>query len=412
MSDNEVINVTNDVKWIGVRDYDIKTFDIVMHTEYGTTYNSYFLNSEYPAIIEVAKEKFFDEYLAKLKSVTAIEDIKYIVLNHTEPDHSGSLKLLLELIPSVIVVGSGNAIRYLEGIANIPFKSMVVKDGDKLDLGDKTLEFISAPNLHWPDSIFTYLPEDKVLFTCDSFGAHYCSPELFSDFSGKYHDSFIYYFNIIMKPFSRFMLKAIEKIRPLDIEFICPGHGPVHHKNLSEAIDLSEKLALEYVKLTTDREHLNILIAYVSAYGYTKEAAEYIASGILESDDLTVEIVDIESITSGKLEELLVRADGIILGSPTINQNTLPQVYNLFALINPIRDKGKLGGAFGSFGWSGEATKIILENFRLLKLKVFEETAQFKFHPGGCKQDVLVMWGRKFAKTFIEECGHKKNPGI
>jgi len=209
MSDNEVIDITPGVKWIGVRDYDIKTFDIVMHTEYGTTYNSYFINSEYKAIIEVAKEKFSDEYLAKLRSVTAIEEIKYIILNHTEPDHSGGLKLLLDLIPSVIVVGSGNAIRYLEGIVNVPFKSIVVKDGDTLDLGDKTLKFISAPNLHWPDSIFTYLVEDKVLFTCDSFGAHYCSPELYSDFSGKYYDSFKYYFDIIMKPFSWFMLKAI-----------------------------------------------------------------------------------------------------------------------------------------------------------------------------------------------------------
>jgi len=201
-------------------------------------------------------------------------------------------------------------------------------------------------------------------------------------------------------------------IKPLDIEIICPGHGPIHHKNLNEAIELSEKLALEYIKLTTDREHLNILIAYVSAYGYTKDAAGYIASGILENNDLTVEIVDIENITPTEMEAMLVRADGIILGSPTINQNTLLQVYNLFALINPIRDKGKLGGAFGSYGWSGESTKIIIENFRLLKLKVFEEAAQFKFQPDGCKKDVLEMWGRKFGKTFIEECGHKKNPGI
>jgi NADH oxidase (H2O-forming) len=411
MTNNEIIEITPWVTWIGVRDYDIKTFDIVMHTEFGTTYNSYFINSEYKAIIDVAKEKFSSEYLAKLKSVTDIRDIKYIVLNHTEPDHSGSLRLLLDLAPSAIVVGSGNAIRYLEGIVNMPFNSLVVKDGDTLDLGDKTLKFISAPNLHWPDSMYTLLEEEKVLFTCDSFGAHYCSPDLYSDFSGKYYDSFKYYFDIIMRPFSRFMLKAIERIKPLDIEFICPGHGPIHHKNLKEAIELSEKLALEYVKLTSDREHLNILIAYVSAYGYTKEAADYIASGILENGDLTAEVVDIENITTDELEAMLVRADGIILGSPTINQNTLPQVYNLFALINPIRDKGKLGGAFGSYGWSGESTKIIIENFRLLKLKIFEETAQFKFQPGGCKQDILVTWGRKFAKTFIEECGHKKNPG-
>jgi flavorubredoxin len=244
--DDKVISITDDVKWIGVLDYDIKTFDIVMHTEYGTTYNSYFINAEKKAIIEVAKEKFSEKYLEKLRSVTKPEEIEYIILDHTEPDHSGSLKLLLSLAPSAVVVGSGNAIRYLEDIVNFRFKSLVVKDGDTLDLGNKTLKFISAPNLHWPDSIYTYLAEDRILFTCDSFGAHYCSPELYSDFSEKYNESFRYYFDIIMKPFSRFLLKAIEKIKPLEIDFICPGHGPVHYKNINKAIELSEKLALEY----------------------------------------------------------------------------------------------------------------------------------------------------------------------
>ncbi|HEY5470736.1 MAG TPA: FprA family A-type flavoprotein [Bacteroidales bacterium] len=409
--DNKVIDITADVKWIGVLDYDIKTFDIVMNTEYGTTYNSYFINAEKKTIIEVAKEKFFDKYIEKLSSVTNPEEINYIILDHTEPDHSGSLKLLLNLAPSAIVVGSGNAIRYLEDIVNFPFKSLVVKDGDILDLGNKTLKFISAPNLHWPDSIYTYLVEEKVLFTCDSFGAHYCSTEMYSEFSEKYNESFRYYFDIIMKPFSRFMLKAIEKIKPLEMDFICPGHGPIHHKNLNRAIELSEKYALEYMKLSTDREHMNILITYVSAYGYTKEAAGYIAEGIRENKDLTVEIADIENISIEELDAKLVMADGILVGSPTINQNTLLPVYKLFALINPIRDKGKLGGAFGSYGWSGEAPKIILENLRVLKLKIFEETGMFKFYPGGCKEDVLKTFGRKFAKTFIEECGHIKNPG-
>ena len=167
--DTKIIDVTGSVKWIGVLDYDIRTFDIVMRTEYGTTYNSYFIDAEKKTIIEVAKEKFSATYLEKLRRVTDPKDIKYIILDHTEPDHSGSLKLLLDIAPSAVVVGSGNAIRYLEDIVNVPFKSLIVKDGDTLDLGNKTLRFISAPNLHWPDSIYTLLVEDKVLFTCDVF---------------------------------------------------------------------------------------------------------------------------------------------------------------------------------------------------------------------------------------------------
>ncbi len=409
--DDKIINVTADVKWIGILDYDIKTFDIVMHTEFGTTYNSYFINAEKKALVEVAKEKFSETYIRKLKAVTDPAEIEYIILDHTEPDHSGSLQLILDLAPKAIVVGSGNAIRYLEDIVNRPFKSMAVKDGDTLDLGNKTLKFISAPNLHWPDSMFTYLVEDKILFTCDVFGAHYCTPDLFSDFGKEHAEAYKYYFDIIMKPYSRFMLKAIEKIKPLDIDFICPGHGPIHKENLKKAIELSEKYSIEYMDIVSEQNRMNILIAYVSAYGYTKEAAYLIGEGILETEGVTVDITDIENISLEELEAKIIMADGILVGSPTINQNTLLPVYKLFALLNPLRDKGKLAGAFGSYGWSGESPNIILENLRILKLKIFEETGAFKFSPDNQKKEYLMEFGRKFAKKYIEECAHMKNPG-
>jgi flavorubredoxin len=409
--DDKIIDVTRDVKWIGILDYDIRTFDIVMHTDFGTTYNSYFINADKKAIVEVAKEKFSETYLRKLKSVTDPQEIQYIILDHTEPDHSGSLRLLLDLAPSATVVGSGNAIRYLEDIVNKPFKSLVVKDGDTLDLGNKTLRFFSAPNLHWPDSMLTLLVEDKVLFTCDVFGAHYCSPEMYSNFDEQYTVSFKYYFDIIMRPFSKFMLKAIEKLKTLELDFICPGHGPIHEKNLRKAIELSEKYADQYLNIVSEKNRMNILIAYVSAYGYTKEAAHLIAEGILETKDITVDITDIENISLEDLESKIIMADGLLIGSPTINQNTLLPVYKLLALINPIRDKGKLGGAFGSYGWSGESPNLILENLRLLKLKIFEETAAFKFFADNHKKEYLREFGRNFSQRYIQECGHIKTPG-
>ena len=409
--DDRIIDVTGDVKWIGILDYDIRTFDIVMHTDFGTTYNSYLINADKKAIVEVVKEKFSETYLRKLRSVIDPEEIQYIILDHTEPDHSGSLRLLLELAPSAIVVGSGNAIRYLEDIINVPFRALVVKDGDTLNLGNKTLRFFSAPNLHWPDSMLTLLVEDKVLFSCDIFGAHYCSPEMYSVFDEKYTESFKYYFNIIMRPFSRFMLKAIEKVKPLELDFIGPGHGPIHKENINKAIELSEKLADHYMQIVSEKSKMNILITYVSAYGYTKEAAHIIAEGIIETKDITVDITDIENISLEELETKLIMSDGLLVGSPTINQNTLLPVYKLLALINPIRDKGKLGGAFGSYGWSGESPNIILENLRLLKLKIFEETAAFKFSADNIKKENLRQFGRNFAQRYIQECGHIKNPG-
>lgn len=395
--DKKVIEITKDVSWIGILDYDIVTFDIVMETEYGTTYNSYFINAEKKAIIETAKEKFAASYVDKLKQLGDPSEIEYIVFNHTEPDHSGSLKHVLDLAPGATVVGSGNAIRYLNDMYDFSFKSMVVKDGDTLDLGNKTLRFISAPNLHWPDTMYTYLEEDKLLFTCDSFGAHYCDDRLFDDLTGDFDDAFKYYFDVILKPYSKFMLKAIDKIRPLEIDAICPGHGAVLRKNWKKYVDLSEQYALNYLENTKGERKKRALITYVSAYGYTGEMAESIGRGIGSGGDIEVKTLDIEMIELGELEAEIVKSDALLVGSPTINQNTLLQVYKLFAVINPLRDKGKPAAAFGSYGWSGEAPGIIAANLKSLKLKVMDDNAAFKFRPGEETRKDLEAYGKRFA---------------
>lgn len=400
MRDNKILDVTPDVKWIGVLDKDIVAFDIVMETKYGTTYNSYFIDAGKKAIIETTKATFWDIWIEKVKGVTDPADIDYIILNHTEPDHSGNLENLLKLAPDAVVVGSGNAIRYLEDIVSVPFKSLKVKDGDTLDLGTKTLKFISAPNLHWPDSIYTWLEEDKVLFTCDSFGAHFCTEEMFDDLVGNYDDSFKYYFDVILKPYSKFMIKAIEKIRPLDISVIATGHGPILRKNWMKYVDLSEKFSREYLD-DTSITGKHVLVTYVSAYGYTKRMAEIIASGIEESDkNVTVELADIETMPLGELESLIVRCNGLLVGSPTFNQNTLLPVYKMFALINPIRDKGKLAASFGSYGWSGEAVKIIEDNLRNLKLEISDAGYGGKFYPHAEKTEDLKSFGKNFARQM------------
>jgi len=398
--DNKILDLTPDVKWIGVLDYDIKTFDIVMHTDNGTTYNSYFINAEKKTVIETAKEKFSTTYINKLRQVTDPAEIAYIILNHTEPDHSGAMRQLLDLAPEAVVVGSGNAIRYLTDIVNRPFKSMVVKDGDTLDLGNKTLRFISAPNLHWPDTIYTYLIEDKILFTCDSFGAHYCSDEMFDDLVGDYSMDFRYYFDVILKPYSKFMIKAIEKIRPLDIAMIAPGHGPILRKGWRERVDESRELASAYLSLTGETAEKRLLITYVSAYGYTAEMAQLIARGASSVKNVIVEVMDIETAEIGEIDSKLTIADGLIVGSPTINQNTLMPVYKLLAMVSPLRDRGKLSGSFGSYGWSGEAPTLIAGMLKNLRLRFFEEPAAYKFIPESGKDKPLVEYGERFAREL------------
>lgn len=400
MIDDKVLDVTADVKWIGVLDPDIVTFDIVMETKYGTTYNSYLVNAEKKAIIETVKAKFSNTYLAKIKQVADLSDIQYVILDHTEPDHSGALKQLLDVAPHITVVGSGQALNYLQDILGCPFKSLKVKDGDTLSLGNKTLRFIGAPNLHWPDSIYTYLEEDKLLFTCDSFGAHFCHEAMFDDLVGNYDDAFKYYFDVILKPFSKFMLKAIEKIGPFDIAMICPGHGPILRSTWAEAVSKSKALSQEFQDMNADKEN-NVLITYVSAYGYTREMAEKIRQGILQAGDLNIDMVDIENILLGDLDQKLTRSNALIVGSPTINQNTLLPIYRMFAVVNPIRDRGKLAAAFGSYGWSGEAIKIIEANLRSLKFNVVQEGLATKFFPHEKVADDYIEFGKKFGAQLM-----------
>lgn len=401
MKSPETLKVSDDVTWTGVLDRDLVSFDIVMQTKYGTTYNSYFINADKKTLIDTVKEGFWPEYLEKLQSLTNPSEIEYIVFNHTEPDHSGVLKHLLELAPGATVVGSGQALTYLGEMMGRSFNSLKVKDGDTLDLGNRTLQFVGAPNLHWPDTMYTYLREESLLFTCDSFGAHFAHEDMMDDLVGDYMDSFDYYFDVILKPYSRFMLKAIEKVKTLPIRMICPGHGPVLRSTWKEKMERAESLAAGYVKDTQKKNR--VLVAYVSAYGYTREMAGCIAEGIRNSGVVEVEVVDIENMLLGDLEEHVVKADGILIGSPTINQNTLLPVYRLFSVINPVRDKGKPAAAFGSFGWSGEAVRLIEDHLKNLKLKVVSEGQTARFHPDNEETEKLVDFGLAFGEALKAE---------
>ncbi|MBU0487609.1 MAG: FprA family A-type flavoprotein [Bacteroidetes bacterium] len=408
MTNNAIHPITDNVSWVGALDPDIVTFDIVMETEFGTTYNSYFINAEKKTVVETVKEKFSVEFINKLKRLTDLTEIAYIVVDHTEPDHTGALKHLLKEAVNAKVVGSGNAIRYLKDIVGHEFPHIIVKDGDIVDLGNMKLRVIGAPNLHWPDSIYCYLEEEKLMFTCDSFGAHFCHEAIFDDLVGDYDAAFRYYFDVILKPFSKFMIKAIEKIRQLEIKAICPGHGPVLRSNWKKYVDLSLALSQTHLQKTGHDEN-RVLIAYVSAYGYTGLMANKIAEGLRKNDNIVVEVVDIEKLPLAEIDEKISRANAFIVGSPTINQNSLLQIYQMFALISPLRDRGKLAAAFGSYGWSGEAVPIIMANLKALKLNVLGDGLGVKFNPHDESVEQCVHFGYEFGKALLNKCNNQKS---
>jgi flavorubredoxin len=397
MKNKKIIDVTPDVKWIGILDYDLVTFDVVMTTEYGSTYNSYFIDAEKKTIIDTSKETFWNDYEAKVRAVVNPEEIEYIILNHTEPDHSGNLKNLLKIAPKATVVASNAAIKYLKDMLHEDFRHQIVRDGDTLDLGNKTLRFISAPNLHWPDTMYTYLEDENLLFTCDSFGCHFADENMFDDNVDDFNPAFRYYFDVIIKPFSKFMLKAIEKIKPLEIDMILPGHGPMLRKDWKRFVDMTKMWSEKFIK----QPHKDkVFIPYVSAYHKTGIIAEYIAEGLKQAGEFDIEVLDIEQLPLGVLDSKLTQSAAIIVGSPVINQNILMPVYKLFSLINPYRDKGKLAGGFGSYGWSGENKEMIKTNLTALKLKYFGEGVFIKFGPNDDEKAQAIAYGKAFGEEL------------
>ena len=399
MADKKIIKINEDVTWIGVLDPGLVTFDIVMETRYGTTYNSYFIDADKKVVVETVKEPFWETYLEKLRKVVDPGKIDYIVMNHTEPDHSGCLGYLLKLAPNATVVGSGNAIRYLKDLLGFDFPNMVVKDGQLLDLGNKELKFIGTPNLHWPDSMFSYLIEDELLFTCDVFGEHYCNEVLFDDLAGAFDEAFRYYFDVIMKPYSKFMISAIEKIRSFPIKAICPGHGMVLRNNWKKYVDLSGQYALDALKEPLPN---TVFLAYVSAYQNTAIMASAIADGIRQAGSIEVDLCDIEKMDLVEVEKKMIHSSAVILGCPTFNQNILLPIYQVFAVANPIRDKGKLAAAFGSYGWSGEAARLINTNLLNLKFRLFDEGLMVKFTPHKENLDKCFEYGKAFGSKLLQ----------
>lgn len=394
------IKAMDDLWWVGVEDHDLRVFDIVMHSDWGTSYNAYAVRgAEGVALFETVKEKFFDEYLANLKEVCSLDEVKYIVVGHTEPDHSGSLEKLLELTPNATVVGSATAITFLKEIVNKPFASRAVKEGDTIDLGGRTLTFLSVPFLHWPDSMYTYIPEMKALFTVDSFGCHYADDRVFNDLiDGDFTEAYKYYFDCIMGPFKPFVLKALDKIKPLDIQFIGNGHGPVLRANIPHYLELYRQWATPVVVPADERR---VAIAYVSAYGYTKQLAGVIADALAEGGVKHVELYDLVECDLETARAAVQSADGFLLGSPTLVGDALPPIYEMLVGLNPIIHKGKPAGAFGSYGWSGEAVPKLTAQMQAISLKLPVEGLKVRFKPSEAQLAEARQFGLDFAAAVL-----------
>ena len=367
--------------WTGIVDDKLRVFDIIMFTEFGTTYNSYVLKAgDKTVLFETAKVKFFDDYLEKLSEITDVSKIDYLVVNHTEPDHAGSVERLLDICPHLKIISTGAASGFLKEIVNRDFTSIVVRDNQRMEIGDKTLRFLFVPNLHWPDTMYTYIEEEQILVTCDSFGSHYGFQDVLVSKVTNWDDymkATKYYFDCILGPFKPFMKKALDRVRKMDITMICTGHGPVLDDKIDVIMDTYEK----WCTVVNPNTKKTVVIPYVSAYGYTETLAEKIAEGVRASGEVDTHLYDMVTADQAQVLEEIGFADGILFGTPTILGEALKPIWDLTTSIFPVTHGGKLASAFGSYGWSGEGVPHIIQRLKQLRMKVVDNGFRVRFKP-------------------------------
>jgi flavorubredoxin len=399
----KAVAVSERVFWIGAFDAAMRTFDVILKTPNGTTYNAYLVRgSDGVAVVDTVKASAAEAFFARLESVARYEEITTIVLNHLEPDHSGALPELLRRAPQARLYISRTAQMMLKGL--LKQDELVytpVGTGDTVSLGDRTLRFLHTPYLHWPDTQCTYLEEEATLFSGDVFGCHFCDERLFNDRVGDFRFSFEYYYGHIMRPFKQHVTAALELIEPLRLNIVAPTHGPILR-------DRPRHYVQRYRELSTPRLHLDVgegektlIIFYISCYGNTMRMAEAIREGASEFDGVRVSLYDMEGGEVEPFVDLLEEADGLLLGSPTINGDAVKPVWDLLSSLAKINIKNKLAGTFGSYGWSGEAVRLIEDRLRGLKMRVPLPGVRVKLIPtpeelGECRE-----FGRQMAQHLL-----------
>lgn len=396
------VEIKPDVYWIGVNDRTTDLFEGLWPiTSEGVSYNSYLIDDEKKAIIDLTKSFKGDEYLNQIDEVIDLSKVDYVVVNHMEPDHSGVLRTLIRTAPQVTLLGSAKTKEMLESFFSIKENVRVVNDGDTISLGKRTLKFFSTPFLHWPETMMTYEVSQRILFPCDAFGGYGAIrgaifDDQCKDFEFYEREALRYYVNIVAN-FSARVLGAIEKLAGLPVDVIAPSHGLIWRKNPSRIVELYKKWA-EYAKGQTEPA---VTLVYGSMYGYTELMMNAVAQGISQAD-VPLEIYDAARTHVSYILPSLWTRRGVMVGAPTYEVSLFPPVEDVLRMAAHKNIKNKKAAYFGSFGWSGGAKRgleKIIEPLKWDLVDVFE----FKGYPK--KEDLRKgeEFGRKFAELIKKE---------
>lgn len=390
------VKLTENVYWVGAIDWDVRDFH-GYSTNRGTTYNAYLIMDEKITLIDTVKKSLKNDMLARIREIVDPKDIDYIVVNHVEMDHSGSLPEMVEMIqPEKIICSKMGEKALLQHFHHEDWPYQIAKPGEDVSLGAKTLAFLETRMLHWPDSMFTYIVEDKILFSSDAFGEHLGTSERFDDEVDQailLEELTKYYANILTL-YSPLVKKLIAKVREmnLDIKMIAPDHGVIWRTNPGMALEA-------YDKWSQGKGDGNALVVYDTMWHSTEEMAKRVGAG-LQDEGISYQLLNLRYNHRSDVMREVLNASAVILGCSTLNNGLLPRMAGFLMYMRGLRPQNKIGAAFGSFGWSGEAVKLLNEAMTAMKFDIVDDGLKVKYVPEDTDFDQCIELGRKVGRAL------------
>lgn len=394
------IEITPKVTWVGKIDYELRNFHgDQIRTQHGSSYNSFLIQDEKNILIDAVYTPFADEFIANLKKNIDLEKIDMIIVNHSEPDHSGAIAKLMEIIPNTQIYCTATGAKALKGQYHKDWNFVIVKNGDTISTGTDELMFIEAPMMHWPDTMMCYLKNDKILFSNDVFGQHFAEASMFDDLVNEcdlFFESEKYFANII-SPFSKKASKKLAEIEKLNLHFnlICPAHGVIWRKNINRIIQL-------YKKWTNAELENQITIIYDSMYGNTRKIAEAITRGIIKANNnMKFALHSVAKSDGSDIITDVFRSKGIIVGSSAINNGILNSIAGILEEISNLDTTNKKAAAFGSYGWSPKAIDGIGEKLKNAGYVVELPVLKVQWTPDEEQLEKAETFGKDFALSLL-----------
>jgi flavorubredoxin len=391
----EKVELKKGIYWVGAIDWNIRDFH-GYSTPFGTTYNAYLILDEKNVLVDTVKAPFYLEMLGRISEIIDPAKIDIVVSNHVEMDHSGSLLELAERIGSPLVVTSERGKKGLEKHYQPSWKFRTVKSGETLSIGHRTLAFVEAPMLHWPDSMFTYIKEDQLLLPNDAFGQHFASCHRFEDEVGDevMRHAAKYYANILW-PLAPLILKKVDEVvkMGIPIDMIAPSHGLIWRKD-------PKRIIQAYVEWSQGKTAKKVLVIYDTMWGSTEKMAKAILKGLID-EGADGRLLHLRSNHRSDIIEEMLEARGILLGSPTLNNGMFPTMGDFLTYMRGLRPKGKIFGLFGSHGWGGGAIKEMRRHLEMEKFEIWEKEFSVQFIPNSEELSGAIQFGREFAKKVL-----------